>query len=76
MLNSTQEWLSPVWVTLAVPLLLLIRRFAQQTLAPHEELGVYYIIVNRMLTSDIVTFMIIFMIFLFNCTSPSRDLCL
>ena len=55
-----------MWVPLALALLLLIQRYAQALLAPFKELGVYYIIIGKMLTQDVAHFVLVFAIFLVN----------
>jgi len=60
------DWLARIWIFVAFPLLMLFSSFAQNLLAPHEELGKFYLIVWRMFFGDITHFMIIFFIFLIN----------
>ena len=64
--RDLQDWLSPIWVLLALPLLLLIQTFFQNLLKPSEGLSVFYIIVLRILQTDIAMFLVIFFLFLVN----------
>ena len=64
--RDLQDWLSPIWVLLALPLLLLIQTFCQNLLKPSEGLSVFYIIVLRILQTDIAMFLVIFILFLVN----------
>ena len=58
--------LSPLWIFLSIPLLILVQQFAQNLLAPFEDLGKFYLLVWKIFSEDILQFMTIFMIFLFN----------
>ena len=60
------ELLMPIWAFVAIPLLFSFQRFAQALLAPSKVMGVFYIIIFKILSHDITPFMIIFGIFLLN----------
>ena len=51
---ATSDFLAPVFVPLALSLLVLVQRIAQNALAPHDTLGVFYIVIEKMLTKDII----------------------
>ena len=51
---------------LSIPLLFLIQRAGRNLLAPFRHLGVFYIIVGRMLENDISSFIVLFVIWVFN----------
>ena len=64
--KSNHDWLEPIWPFLAIPLLLLIQRFAQNTLTASESLGKYYIFIWRIFDQAVLPFLVIFGIYLVN----------
>ena len=60
--QGSPKQLSPLWMFLSLPLLFAIQRVAETILAPSELFGKFYILIFRILTSDVIPFIIIFMI--------------